>query len=279
MKNIIFIVIMTFALAYAAMAQSNNANLGSLTLHYGELIPAFNENTTEYIVNIPYIKRSIGGDGYAASNNATVSVGGLYNFDYNYSFRFVGNDLQVGDNIFTFTVTAEDRETQKIYTLVVNRATLVLENDIEVTSNSALLVWQYQPNVYGYKLLVYADEAHMELIYTIEFNSAGDLLTATPQSAKIKTASTDINYIVEGLQSGTTYYYTLKVLNTSSIVLADQSGSFTTASEIPTEVSGVSYTPGVMGYYGILGQKLLQEPQSGVYIIKYDNGKTEKVVK
>ena len=32
----------------------------------------------------------------------------------------------------------------------------------------------------------------------------------------------------------------------------------------------------IVGFYGILGEKLPREPQNGVYIVKYDNGKTEK---
>ena len=35
----------------------------------------------------------------------------------------------------------------------------------------------------------------------------------------------------------------------------------------------------IIGYYNILGKKLENEPTSGIYIIVYDNGKTEKVVK
>ena len=35
----------------------------------------------------------------------------------------------------------------------------------------------------------------------------------------------------------------------------------------------------IIGYYNIMGQKLTKEPASSIYIIKYDNGKTEKVVK
>ena len=35
----------------------------------------------------------------------------------------------------------------------------------------------------------------------------------------------------------------------------------------------------ITGYYNITGQRLAQEPASGVYIIMYDNGKTEKVLK
>ena len=40
--------------------------------------------------------------------------------------------------------------------------------------------------------------------------------------------------------------------------------------------SPASETARVVGYYSIMGQKLSQEPQSGLYIILYDNGKTEK---
>ena len=36
---------------------------------------------------------------------------------------------------------------------------------------------------------------------------------------------------------------------------------------------------GIIGYYTLLGQKLPQEPQRGIYIILYDNGKSEKVAK
>jgi len=43
--------------------------------------------------------------------------------------------------------------------------------------------------------------------------------------------------------------------------------------------AGLAPAPQVAGYYSILGQKLLQEPESGMYIIIYDNGKAEKVLK
>jgi hypothetical protein len=35
----------------------------------------------------------------------------------------------------------------------------------------------------------------------------------------------------------------------------------------------------VVGYYTILGAKLTQEPENGVFIVKYSNGKAVKVVK
>jgi len=46
-------------------------------------------------------------------------------------------------------------------------------------------------------------------------------------------------------------------------------------------IVGVELAPSreVTGYYNIHGQKLPQEPESGLYIIMYDNGKVEKVFK
>ena len=35
----------------------------------------------------------------------------------------------------------------------------------------------------------------------------------------------------------------------------------------------------VTGYYNIVGQKLLQEPEGGIYIIRYDDGTTKKIIK
>jgi len=37
--------------------------------------------------------------------------------------------------------------------------------------------------------------------------------------------------------------------------------------------------PGIIGYYTLSGQKLPQEPQKGIYIVLYDSGKAEKMVK
>ena len=51
--------------------------------------------------------------------------------------------------------------------------------------------------------------------------------------------------------------------------------------DINTSVNNISLEKEktVLGYYNILGKKLLQEPESGIYIILYENGKTEKIIK
>ena len=49
---------------------------------------------------------------------------------------------------------------------------------------------------------------------------------------------------------------------------------------MPTSLKEITNTnKSVADYYTILGTKLLQEPTSGIYIIMYDNGQTEKVMK
>jgi len=45
------------------------------------------------------------------------------------------------------------------------------------------------------------------------------------------------------------------------------------------EVSTDTKNAAVTGYFDILGRKLKEEPKQGIYIILYDNGKTEKVMK
>ncbi|MDR0874361.1 MAG: hypothetical protein LBN27_13020 [Prevotellaceae bacterium] len=150
------------------------------------------------------------------------------------------------------------------------------------SDTTALLVWLPNENAEGYRLLIYADEARTNLICELEFNAAGTLVNAIIHRAKSKTqaASQTFTYTLENLLGGTSYYYTLETLGAGSEVLDSKSGSFTTTGSVPTAaVVPVSERSRTVAYYNLLGQKLLQEPASGIYIIVYDNGKVEKIVK
>jgi hypothetical protein len=46
-----------------------------------------------------------------------------------------------------------------------------------------------------------------------------------------------------------------------------------------TVVRRATSLPKITGYYNLLGIQLPKEPESGVYIIKYDDGTAEKVMK
>ena len=154
------------------------------------------------------------------------------------------------------------------------------------SDNSALIEWQPIENAEGYRIIIYSNEARTDIVCVLEFNAAGELVLV-PHGARsaMQTASRDVarnvfTHTVENLQSGTPYYYTLEILGVGNVVLASLSDMFST-----DEISGIVKTlratslPEVKGYYSITGAKLPKEPASGIYIILYDNGKAEKVVK
>ena len=158
------------------------------------------------------------------------------------------------------------------------------EDDITVTpsDNSALIEWQPYEAAEGYRIIFYSDETHTDTLRILKFNADGLLIDSIIYRAKSVTqiASETYKYVFGNLLSGTDYYYTLEILGINNVVLASQSGEFRTTGEIITDISGVCNTPlRVVGYYNILGQPLPREPESGIYIIMYDNGKAEKVLK
>jgi LPXTG-motif cell wall-anchored protein len=94
---------------YQASIPSTDATLSNLSVSPGTLSPAFASATTEYNVEVPNAVNSITLTATKADANATVSgdVG--------------AKSLSVGPNTFTITVTAEDGNTEKTYTITVTR--------------------------------------------------------------------------------------------------------------------------------------------------------------
>lgn len=86
--------------------------------------------------------------------------------------------------------------------------------------------------------------------------------------------------IVSGKISGNTITLTFKMVDkatsgTKANVTFAYSGTKTTTDlEEITETERV-----VVAYYSLTGQLLQEEPEKGLYIVKYDNGDTEKVLK
>ncbi len=89
-----------------------------------------------------------------------------------------------------------------------------------------------------------------------------------------------------------TYYFNAVDKNTVTLYVPCGSGDayrtanvwkdFANIVEIDCTPTGLERTnqeqPEIVGYYNLLGQKLSQKPVNGIYIILYDNGKTEKVI-
>ncbi len=139
------------------------------------------------------------------------------------------------------------------------------------TINGATIEWQPYENATGYRLIIYADAVHTQKLHIYEFNAAGQLVKET----NLRAASTSFSYTVTGLNSGTGYFYALETLGVNSVVLESQSGSFTTLGSA-TGIHTATAEKTITGYYNIMGAKLKHEPQSGSYIVLYNDGSTEK---
>ncbi|WP_167343853.1 cadherin-like beta sandwich domain-containing protein [Flavobacterium aquidurense] len=99
----------------------DNAGLSDIVINDGSLSPAFNTDTNDYRVEVPYETNSIVITPVTIDPTATVEmiINGITISD-----NTAPIDLNVGENVITVIVTAEDG-TQETYTIVVNRADAV----------------------------------------------------------------------------------------------------------------------------------------------------------
>ncbi len=145
------------------------------------------------------------------------------------------------------------------------------------SDNSAIVEWEHVENAAGYKIIIYHNEALTDIRYILEFGADGVLTDIST----LKSESVSPSYTIENLSSETLYFYTIQTLDADNTVLAYNFGEFETVESIKTDITEAEYASSqrIAGYYSVLGIKLPQEPKSGMYIILYDTGKTEKVIK
>lgn len=103
---------------------SNNANLSSLSINgASNWSPTFNPGTTGYSCTVPNSTASVTVNYLLEQGGATASISGA-------------NNLQVGFNTVTVTVTAEDGISKKTYTISVTREGSSLSNNANLSSLS-----------------------------------------------------------------------------------------------------------------------------------------------
>ncbi len=172
-----------------------------------------------------------------------------------------------------------------INTIILSYLNYCPEVSVEPTDKNVFISWHPNELAESYTLYVYTDLAHTNLVCMIKFDDNGQIIDIhRPAQSKMKTASTtEHSYTIENLSSNTTYYYVLETLGAFGVLLAEKSDEFTTTENGITtdvvEIDNYSSLPEIVGYYNILGKKLENEPANGIYIIMYDNGKAEKVMK
>ena len=111
--------------------KSSNTYLKELTINDGELTPAFNKKIDTYNITVPN----------TVDNNAKVEISGNKN-------------LEVGINLVTITVTAEDG-TKRVYTLNVTKSSEKSDTDLTtLTVSGGELSPKFDPNVTKYKMSV-----------------------------------------------------------------------------------------------------------------------------
>ena len=143
------------------------------------------------------------------------------------------------------------------------------------TTDGATIEWQPYENAEGYRLIIYSDEARTDTIYIFEFDADGEWFN----TISFRSASTTLSHTIENLQRGTDYFYTLEILGVGDVVLASQSGEFTTASE-PASIDAALAEPAeIVGYYSVSGAKLPKAPEKGAYIVLYSNDTSKKILK
>ncbi len=107
----------------AADTSSKDASLASLTISPGTLKPAFSADVTEYTAAVSSDVSSITVSAPAKDGGAKVAVSG-------------NDDLQDGENTIICTVTAENGETTKTYTIVVTKSDDAAASDGETDADS-----------------------------------------------------------------------------------------------------------------------------------------------
>lgn len=87
--------------------------------------------------------------------------------------------------------------------------------------------------------------------------------------------------IVSGTVSNTAVTLTVHMVDKATGgTQADVTFTYTGTKQASTGINEIVTTEKIIaGYYSITGQKLDKEPQSGIYIVKYNNGTSEKVMK
>ena len=145
------------------------------------------------------------------------------------------------------------------------------------TNNTQQLTIPPVSGAAAYDLVIYADANRTDVVCTISFDAEGRLTGIMLRGGDDMPFSCTVN----GLKGGTTYHYTMTAYNSDQEIIEQKMGSFKTEGEGTGVVGALHATPlpEIIGYYTLLGQKLPQEPQRGIYIILYDNGKSEKIMK
>ncbi len=111
---------------------------------------------------------------------------------------------------------------------------------VNPSDHSADFIWPVIEGAQTYVFVIYADEAHTEKICTVTCNKFGQLTNLDFARSKPATnqevPSGLLNFTITGLESSTTYGYTLDAYNADEALIKRNAGAFTTTNSAITGV-------------------------------------------
>jgi hypothetical protein len=140
------------------------------------------------------------------------------------------------------------------------------------------ITWKQEETATGYRIDIY--DVTGSIIVSLNFDVNGNSIGIAQKSLSLKTTepfSFDANAL--GLKENETFYYTITALTEDGETQIKE-GVFKTGEKTePVSIETTSVPTVPVAYYNLLGQKLSEEPQRGMYIVQYSNGSTEKRVR
>ncbi len=235
----------------AAGTPGVNANLSALKLSVGTLAPVFSTATTSYSATVANATASITVTPTTTDPNATVKVNGTTVVSGTASGPVA---LNVGQNIITTVVTAQNGTTTKSYTVTVTRSPSVNASLASMNPSITPLSPTFTPATTGYTLSVANTVASMtvkpitsDANATIKVN--GITLGSGTISAPIalaEGAQTVISVVVTAQDGTTTKTYTITVTRAASAVATLSNIKLSTGALSPAFATGtVNYTASV----------------------------------
>ncbi len=200
-----------------------SANLANLQVSTGSLTPSFAPAVTAYSLSVPNVIAAITLTPTPVSNTATIKINGISTLPGIPSNPLT---LQVGNNVITTVVTAQNGTTTKTYTLTVTRApsAIITTNPAEFGANRTIqLKGAVIPN-------------GTATVY-FEYGVASAFDNQTARQVFLGTSSNNFGATLSGLPSATTFRY--RAVATGAFgTLYGVEEIFTTVQEPPIAATG-----------------------------------------
>ncbi|MDR1583125.1 MAG: cadherin-like beta sandwich domain-containing protein [Prevotellaceae bacterium] len=180
---------------------SSDATLKSLIVSSGSL--SFDANTTNYTVNVGNDVTSINITGTA--NNTAARVTG----------NVTGKALDIGDNVITITVTAEDGTTTKAYTVTIVRVASSDASLKSLTVSSGTL--SFDANTTDYTVNVSNEVTNIDVTGTA--NHVNATVTGNIAGKVLNTGNNEIKITVTAEDGVTTKTYTVTVVYENAAII------------------------------------------------------------